>query len=61
MTAVPEYLIKTNEEKHFIDKLYQSLTDESDKNTLNNLISRKKAESRKDFFKPQYVDVQNIE
>ena len=38
MTAVPEYLIKTNEEKHFINKLYQSLTDESDKNTLNNLI-----------------------
>ena len=60
MTAVPEYLIKTNEEKHFINKLYQSLTDESDKNTLNNLISRKKAESRRDFYKPQYVDVQNI-
>ena len=60
MTAVPEYLIKTNEEKHFIDKLYQSLTDESDKNTLNNLINRKKADSRKDFYKPQYVDVQSI-
>mgnify|MGYP006873039134 CR=1 FL=1 len=60
MTAVPEYLIKTNEEKYFIDKLYQSLTDESDKNTLNNLINRKKADSRKDFYKPQYVDVQNI-
>ena len=60
MTAVPEYLIKTNEEKHFINKLYQSLSNESDKNTLNNLIKRKKAESRNDFFKPQYVDVQNI-
>jgi hypothetical protein len=36
------------------------LTDESDKNTLNNLIRRKKAESRMDFYKPQYVDVQNI-
>ena len=60
MTSVPEYLIKTNEEKNFVDKLYQSIPDEAEKNLLNNLINKKKLNSRKDFFKPQILEVQNL-
>jgi hypothetical protein len=60
MTSVPEYLIKTNEEKHFVDKLYQSLRDESDKNILNALIKKRKLKSRKDAYKPQILELQNI-
>ena len=60
MTSVPEYLIKTNEEKNFVDKLYQSITDEAEKNLLNNLINKKKLYSRKDFYKPQILEVQNL-
>jgi hypothetical protein len=60
MTSVPEYLIKTNEEKNFIDKLYKSINDEADKNILNNLINKKKLNSRKDYYKPKILEVQNI-
>ena len=60
MTSVPEYLIKTNEEKHFIDKLYDSLSNETDKNTLDNLINKNKKEGRKDFYKPAYIEVQKF-
>ena len=60
MTSVPEYLIKTNEEKNFVDKLYQSVTDEGEKTLLNNLINKKKLISRQDFYKPQILEVQNL-
>ena len=60
MTSVPEYLIKTNEEKHFMDKLYKSINNETEKNILNNLINRRKLNSRKDLYKPQILEVQNI-
>lgn len=60
MTSVPEYLIKTNEEKLFIDKLYQSLHNESDKNILNNLINKRKLKTRNDCYKPPILEVQNI-
>ena len=60
MTSVPGYLIKTNEEKHFMNKLYESLTDENDKNLFNNLINKKKINSHRDYYKPEFVDVQNI-
>ena len=60
MTSVPEYLIKTNEEKHFIDKLYSSITNETDKNTLDNLINKNKKEGKKDFYKPSYIEVQKL-
>ena len=59
-TSVPEYLIKTNEEKHFVDKLYQSLTNESEKELLNNIINKKKLNSRKDYYKPNILEVQNL-
>ena len=60
MTSVPEYLIKTNEEKHFIDKLYQSIKDDKQKNLLTNLINKKKLNSRDDHYKPKVIEVQNI-
>ena len=60
MTSVPEYLIKTNEEKHFVDKLYQSLNDENEKRLFNNLINKKKLNSRKDHYKPEVLEVQNL-
>ena len=37
ITSVPKYLIKRNEEKRFMDKLYKSLTNEKDKNSLKDL------------------------
>ena len=36
--SVPEYLVKTNEERHFMDKLNQLIINDSDRKTLNNLI-----------------------
>ena len=60
ITSVPGYLIKENEEKHFMNKLYESLTDENDKNLFNNLINKKKINSHRDYYKPEFVDVQNI-
>ena len=60
MTSVPEYLIKTNEEKHFVDKLYQSLNDENEKRLFNNLVNKKKLNSRKDHYKPEILEVQNL-
>ena len=60
MTSVPEYLIKTNEEKHFVNKLFQSIRDESDKRMLNSLIRKRKLKSRKDANKPQILELQNL-
>ena len=60
MTSVPEYLIKTNEEKNFINKLFKSLNDDTEKNILENLINKKKLKSTKDYFKPPVLEVQNV-
>ena len=61
ITSVPEYLIKTNEEKRFINKLYKSLTHEKDRNTLKDLLYKnKKINFRKDNYKPKYIDVQKL-
>ena len=60
MTSVPEYLIKTNEEKNFIDKLYQSLNNEKERTILNNLFNKKKLNSRKDNYKPEILELQNL-
>lgn len=59
ITSVPEYLIKTNEEKRFMTKLYQSLK-ESDKSILKDLLKKKKINSNKDRYKPAYVDVERL-
>ena len=58
ISAVPKYLIKTNEEKRFMNKLYQSLN-ESDKSILKDLL-KKKANSKADRYKPSYVDVERL-
>jgi len=58
ISAVPKYLIKTNEEKRFMNKLYQSLN-ESDKSILKDLL-KKKADSNADRYKPAYVDVERL-
>ena len=61
IVSVPEYLIKTNEEKHFMDKLNQLIANESDRNILNNMIKNKEKERKyKDRYKPSILDVQNI-
>ena len=62
ISSVPEYLIKTNEEKRFINKLYKSLTNEKDRNTLKDLLykNKKKINFRKDNYKPKYIDVQKL-
>ena len=61
IVSVPEYLVKTNEEKHFMEKLDQLMVNELDRKTLNNLIKIKKKEKKfKDRYKPSILDVQNI-
>ena len=59
ITSVPEYLIKTNEEKRFMDKLYKSLN-EKDKKILNDLLNKTKSKLNKDNLKPQCIDVQKL-
>ena len=55
-------LIKSNEEKRFVDKLYKSLTNEKDKNTLKDLLdkNKKKIHFKKDHFKPKYISVHKL-
>ena len=61
IVSVPEYLVKTDEERHFIDKLNQLIINGTDRKTLNNLIINKKKEKKfKDRYKPSVLDVQNI-
>ena len=61
IVSVPEYLVKTDEERHFIDKLNQLIINETDRKALNNLIINKKKEKKfKDRYKPSVLDVQNI-
>ena len=62
ITSVPEYLIRTDEEKRFMDKLYKSLTNEKDRNTLKDLLNKnkRKVNFRKDYYKPKYMDVQSL-
>ena len=56
ITSVPEYLIKTNEEKRFVESLYKSLNNEKEKNILESLIQNKKLNTRKDLYKPKNLD-----
>ena len=60
ITSVPEYLIKTNEEKRFIEKLYKSINNDKEKNILENLIHKQKLNSRKDYYKPKNLDAHNV-
>ncbi len=59
--SVPEYLVKTDEEKHFMEKLNILMTNKEDRKTLNNLIKKKEKERKyKDRYKPQFFNVQTI-
>ena len=61
MTSIPEYLLKTNDEKNFMDKLETYMKNENDKKILNELILNKEKESKiKDRYKPDVLDVQTI-
>ena len=58
--SVPEYLVKTDEEKHFMEKLNKLISKE-DKKVLNDLIQKKDKERRfKDRYKPSILNIQNI-
>ena len=58
--SIPEYLVKTDEEKHFMEKLNQ-LINEEDKKTLNNLIKNNDKERKiKDRYKPSTLNIQNL-
>ena len=60
ISSIPEYLIKTNEEKRFVDKLYNSINNTKEKELLENLINQKKLTTRKDYYKPKNLDIHNI-
>ena len=61
ITSIPEYLIKTNEEKNFMDKLESHMKDKNDKKKFNELIQKRKKEIKiKDRYKPEILDVQTI-
>ena len=61
MNSVPEYLIKSNEEKHFMNKLNLLMTNESDRKALNNMIKSKEKEQKfKDRYKPSILDIHNF-
>ena len=62
LTSVPEYLIKNNGEKEFINKLYNSLSKEEDKKALIGMlnVNSKKNHLKIDNFKPLYLEVQKL-
>ena len=61
ISSVPEYLIKTDEEKHFMEKLNQLMTNEEDRKIFNNLIKKKEKERKfKDRYKPSFLNVPNV-
>ena len=60
ITSIPEYLIKTNEEKRFVDKLYNSINNTKEKDLLESLINEKKLVTRQDYYKPKILDIHNI-
>ena len=60
ITSIPEYLIKTNEEKRFVDKLYSSINNPKEKALLEDLINKKKLTTRNDYYKPKNLDIHNV-
>ena len=59
ITSVPQYLIKTNQEKIFMEKLETNMKNENDKKIFNELIKNKNIKI-KDRYKPEVLDVQNF-
>ena len=60
MTSLPEYLIKANQEKNFIDKLELNLKDDQNKKIFKAFLNNKKSSIIKDKYKPSGLDAQNI-
>ncbi len=61
ISSIPEYLVKTNEERHFMERLNKIITKEEDRNLLNTLINKKEKETKfKDRYKPAFLNVQTI-
>ena len=61
ISSIPEYLIKTNEEKNFMDKLESYMKDENEKKKFNELLQKREKETKiKDRYKPEVLDVQTI-
>ena len=60
ITSIPEYLIKTNEEKRFIDKLYTSINNDKEKAIFENLLNKKNLNTNKDYYKPKILDIHNV-
>ena len=61
ITSIPEYLIKTNEEKNFMNKLEAYIKDEKDRKIFNGLIQNREKETKiKDKYKPVALDVQTM-
>ena len=60
ITSIPEYLIKSNQEKNFIDKLELNLKDEENKKIFNECLNKEKSSKIKDRYKPKGLDAHNI-
>ena len=61
ISSIPEYLIKANEEKNFMDKLESYMKDENEKKKFNELLQKREKETKiKDRYKPEVLDVQTI-
>ena len=62
ISSVPEYLIRTNEEKRFMEKLYKSLSNEKTKKPLRDLLNNtlKTNKEKKDYYKPKYIDIHKL-
>ena len=60
ITSIPEYLIKTNEEKRFVEKLYKSIDNDKEKTVLKNLLDKRNQNIKKDYYKPEILDVHNV-
>ena len=61
ISSIPEYLIKKNEEKNFMDKLESYMKDENEKKKFNELLQKREKETKiKDRYKPEVLDVQTI-
>ena len=60
ITSIPEYLIKTNEEKRFVEKLYKSIDNDKEKTVLKNLLDKRNQNIKKDYYKPEVLDIHNV-
>ena len=61
ITSMPEYLLKINQEKDFMEKLETNMKNDNDKKILNELIKNKEKNIKiKDRYKPKALDLQNI-